>query len=178
MTWQLDSSHSHIGFAVKHLMVATVRGEFGSYTGTLQLDTDDLTKSHVTAEIDASSISTRDEKRDEHLRSADFFDVANHPKITFKSTRIESAGGQNFKLIGDLTIRGTTKEVTLDAEYSGIAKDPWGNTKSGFEITGAINRSDFGLTFNAALETGGVLVGEKVKLQIEVEVLQVAPVAV
>ena len=176
MTWTIDNSHSHVGFAVKHMMIATVRGEFRSYKAELALDLDDLTRSTVTAEIDVASIDTREAQRDDHLRSADFFDAATHPTMRFESRRIERAG-EDYRLIGDLTIRGTTREVVLDAEFAGIHKDPWGNTRTGFTITGAVNRKDFGLTWNAALETGGVLVGEKVKLDLTLEaILQQAPV--
>lgn len=179
MSWQLDPSHSHVGFAVKHLMVSTVRGEFRTYTGTLELDPADLTRSRVTAEIDVASIDTREEKRDEHLRSADFFDAEHHPKITFESTRIERVDDETFRVVGNLTIRGNTREVTLEAEYAGIQKDPWGGTRTGFSLSGQIDRREFGLTWNAALETGGLLVGEKVKLQIEVEAQRVeVPAAV
>jgi polyisoprenoid-binding protein YceI len=178
MTWQIDNSHSHVGFSVKHMMIATVRGEFKAYTGTLALDTDDITQSVITGEIDIASIDTRELKRDEHLRSADFFDAETYPKMTFKSKRIEQVDGNDYRIVGDLTIKGTTKEVVLDAEYAGIHKDPWGNTRTGFSLTGTIDRKDFGLGWNAALETGGVLVGEKVKLSLDVEaVLQEAAVS-
>lgn len=178
MTWQIDASHSHIGFSVKHMMIATVRGQFKTYTGSLELNTEDLTRSSLSGEIEVSSIDTREPQRDDHLRSADFFDAANHPKILFKSTQIEQVEGNEFRITGDLTIRGVTKEIVLEAEYAGIHKDPWGNTRTGFTVTGSLNRKDFGLSWNAALETGGVLVGEKVKLELEVEaVLQQAPVA-
>ena len=177
MTWQLDSSHSTVGFSVKHMMIATVRGQFQRYTADLAIDLDDITRSQVSAEIEVASIDTREAKRDEHLRSGDFFDAAGHPTITFVSRRIERAGGDDYRLIGDLTIRGTTREVVLEAEFAGVHKDPWGNTRTGFTVTGAVDRKDFGLTWNAALETGGVLVGDKVKLSLDLEaVLQEAPV--
>lgn len=177
MTWQLDASHSHIGFSVKHMMIATVRGQFQTYTGTLELNTEDITKSVITGEIDVASINTREPQRDDHLRSADFFDAATYPTISFKSTKIEQVDGNEYRITGDITIHGVTKEIVLDAEYAGIHKDPWGNTRTGFTATGSLNRKDFGLNWNAALETGGVLVGEKVKIELEVEaVLQQAPV--
>ena len=179
MPWQIDASHSHVGFSVKHMMIATVRGEFKSYTGTLELDTNDVTQSVITGEIDVASIDTREEKRDEHLRSADFFDAATYPKMTFASRRIERLEGNEYRIVGDLTIRGITREVVLDAEYAGIHKDPWGNTRTGFSLSGQIDRKDFGLSWNAALETGGVLVGEKIKLTLDIEaVLQEAAVPV
>lgn len=178
MAWQLDASHSHVGFSVKHMMVSTVKGQFKNYTGTLAIDEADLTKSVISGEIEVASIDTRDNGRDDHLRSADFFDVANHPTIGFVSKRIEAKGGNEYTVYGDLTIRGITHEVALEAEYHGLAKDPWGGTRTGFSISGTINRKDFGLVWNAALETGGVLVGEKIKLDLEIEaILQQAPVA-
>jgi polyisoprenoid-binding protein YceI len=177
MTWQIDNSHSHIGFSVKHMMIATVRGEFKAYTGTLALDTDDLTQSVFTGEIAIASIDTREPKRDEHLRSADFFDAETYPTMTFKSTRVEQVDGNEYRIVGDLTIKGITKEVVLEAEYAGIHKDPWGNTRTGFTANATLDRKDFGLSWNAALETGGVLVGEKVKLSLDIEaVLQEAAV--
>ena len=123
-------------------------------------------------------IDTREAKRDEHLRSADFFDAANHPKILFQSTKIEHVDGNEYKVTGDITIRGVTKEIVLDAEYAGVHKDPWGGTRTGFTVTGSLNRKDFGLSWNAALETGGVLVGDKIKLELEVEAVQQVPAAV
>ncbi|MDB5096394.1 MAG: hypothetical protein JWM80_815 [Cyanobacteria bacterium RYN_339] len=178
MTWQIDASHSHVGFSVKHMMIATVRGTFNAYTGTLELDGTDLTKSKITGEIDVASIDTREAKRDEHLRSADFFDAENHPKIVFASKKIELVSGNEYKVTGDITIRGVTREIVLDAEYAGIHKDPWGGTRTGFTVTGSLNRKDFGLSWNAALETGGVLVGDKIKLELEVEAVQQVPAAV
>ena len=178
MPWQIDNSHSHVGFSVKHMMIATVRGQFHAYTGTLELDAADLTRSRIAGTIEVASIDTKEAKRDEHLRSADFFDVEHFPKITFESRRIERVEGDEYRVVGDLTIRGVTKEVVLDAEYAGIHKDPWGNTRTGFSAKGAIDRKDFGLTWNAALETGGVLVGDKVKLSLELEVVQQVPAAV
>lgn len=178
MTWTIDNGHSHVGFSVKHMMIATVRGEFRAYETELALDLDDLTRSRVAATIDVASIDTREPKRDEHLRSADFFDAANFPTMRFESRRIER-NGEDYKVVGDLTIRGETREVVLDAEFAGVHKDPWGGTRTGFTLSGAVNRKDFGLSWNAALETGGVLVGEKVKLDLTLEaVLQQAPVAV
>jgi len=177
MIWQIDNSHTHVGFSVKHMMVATVRGEFKQYTGTLELDPSDLALSKVSGEIEVASLDTREANRDQHLRSSDFFDAEQFPKITFASRRIERLDEENYRVIGDMTIRGVTRQVTLEAEYSGIHKDPWGGTRTGFVVRGAIDRKDFGLTWNAALETGGVLVGEKVKLELDVEVvLQTAPV--
>jgi polyisoprenoid-binding protein YceI len=168
-TWNIDTSHSAVHFTVRHLVIAKVRGVFGTFSGQIQLDPDDLSKSSVKVEIDAASIDTKEEKRDAHLRSADFLDVENHPKLTFVSKRVEAAGGKISKAIGDLTLHGVTKEVTLEIEDSGRAKDPWGNEKAAFEAKTRINRTDFGLKWNAALETGGVLVGEHVDISIDVE---------
>jgi polyisoprenoid-binding protein YceI len=169
MTWKIDASHSHVGFSVKHMMIATVRGQFETYSGTLELDAEDLTRSKLSGEIEVASINTREAARDEHLRSADFFDAANHPTIRFQSTRIEHVEGNEYKVTGDITIRGVTRPIVLDVEYAGVHKDPWGGTRTGFTVTGSLNRKDFGLTWNAALETGGVLVGDKIKLELEIE---------
>lgn len=176
MDWKIDPVHSHVGFAVKHMMIATVRGEFRSYSGTISLDPDDPTRSHVTGEIDVASLHTRDETRDTHLRSAEFFDVDHYPTIAFESRRIERIAGDRYRVIGDLTIRGVKREVTLEAEFAGIRKDPWGATRAGFAITGSVDRKEFGLTWNAALEAGGFMVGDQVKIDIDAEaVLQAVP---
>lgn len=178
MPWNLDPAHSRIGFSVKHMMVSTVRGEFKSYSGSLHLDTEDFTRSSVEGEIEVASIDTGLADRDNHLRANDFFDAPTFPKITFKSTRIERKGDDEYVVYGNLTIRGVTQEVALDVETSGIHKNPWGQTVTGFSATGTINRKDFGVNFNAPLETGGVLVGEKVKLELDIEAALVeAPVA-
>ena len=168
-TYEIDSAHSTAGFSVRHMMVTNVRGQFGKVTGTLNLDEKDITKSTVEAVIDASTINTNEPKRDEHLRAPDFFDVAKYPTITFKSTRVEKAG-ENLKVTGDLTMHGVTKPVTLTAEgFTTEAKDPWGNIKRGGVATTKINRKDFGLTYNAVLETGGVAVGEEVAITLDLE---------
>ena len=166
-TWQLDASHSSIGFSVKHLMIATVKGSFGKFEASFSGKEDDLGKSSVTVNVDASSIDTSNDQRDAHLRSPDFFDVAQFPAITFASKRIEGNAFGDFKLVGDLTIRGVTKEVVLDASFEGRAKDPWGNSRLGYTAKGKINRADFGLTWNQALEAGGVVVSEDVKISVE-----------
>ena len=174
-TWEIDSAHSSAQFSVRHLMVSNVRGEFGKVTGTVVYDGKDIGKSTVEATIDASTISTRDEKRDGHLKSPDFFDVAKYPTITFKSTKVEKAGKDKLKVIGDLTIHGVTKQATLNVDGPSAAqKDPWGNEKSGAEATTKINRKDFGLTWNKALESGGVVVGEEVTITLDVELLKKA----
>jgi polyisoprenoid-binding protein YceI len=169
MSWSIDTVHSHVGFAVKHMMVSTVRGQFKSYSAKLRLDPKDFTRSKFEGEIDVASVDTNNADRDAHLRTNDFFDVANHPKITFKSTRIELKDGGEYAVTGDLTIRGVTRPVTLDVEFSGTSKNPYGKTVAGLSATGTINRKDFGVAFNAILETGGVAVAEKVKLEVEVE---------
>jgi polyisoprenoid-binding protein YceI len=178
MPWTIDKAHTRIGFSVKHMMVSTVHGEFKSYSGTIELDAQDLTRSRVSGEIEVASIDTGNSDRDNHLRANDFFDAPNHPTISFRSTRLERLSSDTFKVFGDLTIRGVTREVELEAEYAGQHKNPWGKTSTGFTVTGTINRKDFGMDFNMPLETGGLLVGEKVKIQLDIEaVLEEAPVA-
>ena len=169
MTWTLDTVHTHVGFAVKHMMVSTARGQFKSYTGTFNLDPTDFTKSSVEGEIDVASIDTNNPDRDNHLRTNDFFDVANHPKILFKSTGIKSKGEGEYVVTGDLTIRGVTKSVDLDVEFGGVAKSPYGFQVAGITARGTIDRKDFGVSFSAPLETGGLLLADKVKIEIEAE---------
>lgn len=175
-TWEIDTAHSSAQFSIRHLMVSNVRGEFGKVTGTVVYDAKDPKKSTVEASIDVNSINTREEKRDAHLKAPDFFDVAKFPAITFKSKKVEPAGKGKMKIIGDLTIHGVTKTVTLDAEGPATeVKDPWGNVKSGAVATTKINRKDFGLGWNKALETGGVVVGEEVSITIDIELTKKAP---
>ncbi|HEX4334923.1 MAG TPA: YceI family protein [Polyangiaceae bacterium] len=173
MTWQLDNVHTHIGFTVKHMMVTTVRGQFRSYTGKVNLDPTDFTRSTFEGEIDVASIDTGNGDRDNHLRSNDFFDAPNHPKITFKSTSIEKKEDTEYVVNGQITIRGVTKPIALEVDYLGTSKNPYGKTVAGFSARGTLNRKDFGVAFNAVLETGGVAVGEKVKLEADVEVVSV-----
>jgi polyisoprenoid-binding protein YceI len=173
-TWTIDASHSEVGFAVKHLMISTVRGRFAAVQGTVQYTEGDFSQATVDVTIDAASIDTREDKRDAHLRSADFFDVEQYPSLRFVSRRVQAISGASFELVGDLTIRDVTREVTLKAEFEGAQKDPWGNQKSGFTATTKISRTDFGLTWNAALETGGVLVGDEVKISLDVQLLKTA----
>ena len=168
-TWAIDPSHSLVEFGVKHMMFATVKGRFAGVRGRIDLNEADPAQSSVEVEIDAASIDTRDEKRDAHLRSADFFDAESHPVLTFKSTRVEPAGPDKLRITGDLTIRGITREVTLDATVNGRGVTPWGNEVAGYSAETQINRKDYGLGWNAALESGGVLVGDTVKISIEVE---------
>lgn len=170
-TWDIDTSHSAIHFWVRHLVISKVHGRFAKWSGTVQLDEQDLAASRVEVKIDAASIDTQVADRDAHLRSADFLDVANHPELTFASKRIEKQG-DGYRVVGDLTIRGVTREVALEAEFAGLAKDPWGNQRAGFSARTSLDRRDYGLVWNAALETGGVLVGEKVEISIELEAVK------
>jgi polyisoprenoid-binding protein YceI len=174
VTYTIDPVHSTAGFKVRHLMVANVRGEFCGVSGTVVFDADTPRNSRVAARIDASAIHTRDEQRDAHLKGADFLDVEKYPEMTFVSKEISGGDGE-WKVTGDLTLHGVTKEVTLDVEGpASEAKDPWGNVKSGVSATTRINRKDFGLVWNAALETGGVLVGEEIAITLELELLRTA----
>lgn len=171
-TWNLDATHSQVEFAVKHMMFTTVRGRFADVTGTVTLDAADPERSSVEVTIGAASLDTRVADRDAHLRSGDFFDVEAHPAITFRSRRVEgsiSDEGDRFRIVGDLTLRGVTREVTLDATFEGTGTDPWGNTRSGFSAAASVDRRDFGLTWNQALEAGGVLVGHEVKIELQVQ---------
>lgn len=172
MAWQIDTAHSAVHFTVRHMMISNVRGEFQKLEGTINFDEEHPENTTVDIRIDASSINTREAQRDAHLRSADFLDVENHPYITFKSTRVERTGDLTAKLYGDLTIRGVTKPVVLDVEHTGIVTNPWGNLSAGFEASTKINRKEWGLTWNQALEAGGVLVGDEIKINIEVELVK------
>ncbi len=174
MIWQIDFAHSEINFTVRHMMISKVRGQFESFSGTVNFDEQNPTNTTVDITVDLKSINTREEQRDNHLRSADFFDVENYPVMTFKSKRVEQISENEGRLVGDLTIRGLTKEVVLDVDYAGQAASPWGTTSAGFSASGKINRKDWGLTWNQALETGGVLVGEDIKIDIELELVKQA----
>jgi polyisoprenoid-binding protein YceI len=167
-TWKIDPAHSHVEFAIKHMMISTVKGRFSDVAGEIRLDEANLPNSRVDIDVNVASIDTREHQRDTHLRSADFFDVEKFPKMTFRSTRLEGTLDE-LKLTGDLTIHGVTRPVTLDVTHEGRGKDPWGGERIGFSATGKIKRSDFGLTWNAALETGGFLVGDDVKISVDVE---------
>lgn len=170
--WAIDPTHSEIGFKVKHMMFTNVSGKFATYDATITTEDNDFTKSAIDFSADVASISTNNTDRDNHLKSPDFFDVENHPKLTFVSSSFIKIDDENYELTGDLTLHGVTKAVKLATELSGIMKDPWGNTKIGLNISGKINRKDWGLNWNSALEAGGVLVGEDVKLNIELQLLQ------
>jgi polyisoprenoid-binding protein YceI len=168
--WDIDPAHSTVGFSVRHMMISTVHGSFAKYSGALSIDDGDVSKSTAHIEIDASSITTGNDKRDEHLRSADFFDVAHFPKLVFDATHVERRGPAAFALNGNLTIKNITHPVILDVTgLTGEVKDPWGATRRGATATTKINRKDFGLNWNKALETGGVVVGDEVTIQLEVE---------
>jgi polyisoprenoid-binding protein YceI len=166
-TWRIDADHTQVWFSVRHMMFATVTGQFPGVSGEVKLNEQDLSKSSIDVQLDAATVDTRSEQRDAHLRSGDFFDVENHPQLTFVSRRVESVGGSKYRITGDLTIRGTTREVVLDAEETGRGTDPWGQEKLGFTASTAIDRKDFGLTWNQALEAGGVLVSDEVKITID-----------
>ena len=172
-TWSIDPDHSNIGFKVKHLMVSNVNGNFGKHSGTVTINDKDITKSKIEITIDTNSLNTNVQKRDEHLRSADFFDVAKYPTMTFASKKVAKAGKNKLKVTGDLTLHGVTKEVVLDVEGpSKESKDPWGNIRKGAAATTKINRKDFGLIWNKSLETGGVLVGDQIIINLEVEMIK------
>jgi polyisoprenoid-binding protein YceI len=170
--WVLDPAHSEILFKVKHMMIANVRGEFRKFNAEASSNGIDLIGSSVKADIDASSIFTNANDRDTHLKSGDFFDVENHKELTFTGTSYTKADEDKYLLKGDLTIKGVTKEVVFDVEFGGVNKDPWGNEKAGFSLNGKINRKDFGLNWNTALEAGGLLVGEEVKISAEVQLVK------
>lgn len=165
--WVLDPSHSEVTFKVKHLMISNVKGEFKNFEGLI--NGEDFTNATISAKIKAESIHTNDTERDNHLKSEDFFEVEKFPEITFKSTSLKKVSDDDYKLIGDITIKGITKEISLDTEFGGFMKDPYGNEKAGFSMNGKINRKDFGLNWNAALEAGGVLVGNDIKISAEVQ---------
>jgi polyisoprenoid-binding protein YceI len=172
-TWQIDPAHTEVGFSVKHLMISTVRGRFAGVKGTIVFDEVNPASSSAEVEIDTATIDTRAEQRDAHLRSADFFEVEKYPTMTFRSRRVERLGNGRYRIIGDLTIRDVTREVVLDATDEGRGRDPWGGDRLGFSATTTIDRSDFGLTWNQALETGGVLVSNEIKISIDIEAVRV-----
>src|SRR5689334_822600 len=169
MSWQLDTGHTYIGFTGRHLMVATVRGEFEKFSGTIEFDEQDITRSKADIQIEADSVNTRNAQRDEHFRSADFFDVEHYPYITFESKRIVMKDEHHGQLIGDLTIRNITKEVILDGEYSGVSQTPWNTYSAGFSLRGKVNRKDWGLNWNMVLAGGGLVAGDEINLTIDLE---------
>lgn len=171
-TWNIDPAHSAVHFKVRHMMIANVRGEFEDFTGMVDFDPENPVATKVDIAIDAASINTREEQRDGHLRSPDFLNAEEYPHITYKSKRVEVLSDDTARLTGDLTIRDVTREVPLEVEYAGMAQSPWGTTSAGFTATTTINRKDWGLTWNQALETGGVLVGDDIKIDIELEIVK------
>jgi|SRR5690554_3542187 polyisoprenoid-binding protein YceI len=171
MDWVVDKAHSKIGFTARHMVVSQVHGQFDSFNVTAQSNGENFEDSAVQVEIDAASVNTGIADRDNHLRSADFFDVEKYPKITFKSKSLKVVDEENFKLVGDLTIKDVTKEVELDVEYGGKVKDPWGNNRVGFRLTGKLDRFDFNLKWNNLIETGGAVVGKTIKLDIDIELI-------
>lgn len=173
-SYTLDTAHTRLGFVARHAMVTKVRGAFNTFEGTATIDGEDPANSSVSVTIDVASIDTRQPQRDEHLRSNDFLDIPNFPQITFVSTAIAHLGGSDFEVTGDLTIKGVTRQVVLPLEFTGSAQDPFGNTRVGFEGTLPIQRSDYGITWNAALETGGVLVSDKITLEFEISAIKSA----
>ncbi len=172
--WQLDGVHSSVNLTVRHMVISKVRGRFTKWNAKLALDPADLTRSSVEVEIDASSIDTGVADRDNHLRSADFLDVQKYPALRYKSRRVEALSPERLRIVGDLTIRNVTREVALEVEYGGQGKDPWGNQRAGFTATASLNRKEFGLTWNQALETGGVLVADRVDVEIELQAIKQA----
>lgn len=174
MGYQLDKQHAEVGFSVKHLMIATVKGKFKTFDATVDFDPANVASSKVEATVDVASIETHEAQRDGHLKSPDFFDVASFPKLSFESNRIEALGGDRYRVYGNLTIRDVTREVVLESEFSGRAKDPWGNDRVAFTAKASIERSDFGLKWNQALETGGVVVGERVEIELDVQAVKAA----
>jgi len=169
-TWSVDPAHSTVGFVARHLVISKVRGSFRTFSGTVTIAENPLASS-VTASVDMNSVDTADENRDGHLRGADFFDVENHPVMTFVSSGVV-ADGSDYTLKGDLTIKGVTRPASFDLEVSGVSPDPWGGTRVGFSATTEINRKDFGLEWNVVMETGGVLVGEKIKIELDIQAVK------
>lgn len=172
--WSLDPTHSEIGFKVKHLMFTNVSGHFTSFTASAETEGDNFNNAKIDFSADTNSISTNNEQRDAHLKGADFFDAATFPVMNFSATKFTDKGDGEFELAGDLTMHGVTHPVKLNAEFGGIVKDPWGNTKAGFSLNGKLNRKDFGLNWNAVLETGGVMVSEEVKIHAEIQLVKQA----
>lgn len=172
ITWTIDPVHTQVEFGVRHLMITTVKGRFTGVTGTVRTDDQNPAADSVEVVIDATTVDTREPRRDAHLRSADFLDAEHFPTMTFRSTRVFDRSGESFKLAGDLTIHGVTRPVVLDVTTEGRAKDPWGGERAGFSATGKIKRADFGLTWNQALETGGWMVGDDVKITLDVQLVR------
>ena len=172
--WILDPTHSEIGFKIKHLMISNVSGSFKNFGGEVETEDADFSTAQINLSVDMASISTNNEQRDAHLRNSDFFEVETYPELTFHSTKVEKTGDDTFAVYGELTLKGVTKAIKLSVEYNGVTKDPWGNERAGFVVSGKINRSEFGVTFNSVLETGGLMLGEEVKVQAEVQLVKQA----
>ncbi len=162
--WALDPAHSELQFKIKHLMISTVTGQFNQFEGGIETEGNDFTTAKVHLHAEVSSISTNNEQRDAHLRTGDFFDAQKYPRLVFEGAHMEKTGEDEYRLHGTITMRGVSKKITLDAEFGGITSDPWGNTRTGFSVTGKINRQDFGISFGAVSETGGLLLGDEVKI--------------
>jgi polyisoprenoid-binding protein YceI len=174
MSWKIDPAHAQITFSVRHMMIMNVRGHFDKFTGEVYFDEQNPARSTVEVEIEAASLNTNEPKRDAHLKSADFLDVENYPYIVFRCKRVEVKDDRHGRIIGDLTIRGVTREVVLETGYLGMSQSPWGTTSAGFSAHTRINRKDWGLTWNVALETGGMLVGDEISIDIDVEIVKQA----
>lgn len=172
VTWNMDPTHSELGFKVKHMMVTNLSGKFTDFSVQASSDDDQFSNPAISFSAKIASVNTGQEQRDTHLRSPEFFDMEAHPEMTFKASKMEKISDENYKMHGDLTIKGVSKPVQLDVEFGGIGKDPWGNTKAGFTVNGKIKRSDFGLTWNAPLETGGVLVSDEVRINSEIQLVK------
>ena len=171
-TWKIDPAHSHVEFAVKHLMISTVKGRFGAVEGTVRTDDSNPARAEVEVTIDAASIDTREAQRDTHLKSADFFDVEKFPTLTFRGNHVTDVADDRFKVTGQLTMHGVTRDVTLEATSEGRGKDPWGGDRAGYSATTKIKRSDFGLIWNQVLEAGGFVVGDEIKISLDVELVK------
>jgi polyisoprenoid-binding protein YceI len=172
--WVVDPTHSELGFKIKHLMISNVAGTFSEYEATVETDNEDFSTAEIQATIKAASVSTHNKQRDGHLQNGDFFEVEKYPEIHFRSTRIEKRDHESFIVFGDLTLKGITKPVQLDVEYNGVTRDPWGGQRAGFTITGKITRSEFGLSFNSVLETGGLALSDEVKINSEIQLVKQA----
>jgi polyisoprenoid-binding protein YceI len=172
--WILDPTHSEIGFKIKHLMISNVSGSFKNFAAEVETEDADFSTAQINLSVDMTSISTNNEQRDAHLRNSDFFEVETYPELAFHSTKVEKTGDDTFAVYGELTLKGVTKPIKLSVEYNGVTKDPWGNERAGFVVSGKINRSEFGVTFNGVLETGGLMLGEEVKVQAEVQLVKQA----
>ena len=172
--WILDPTHSELGFKIKHLMISNVSGSFKAFQAEVETEDEDFTTAQISLTAEMASIFTNNEQRDTHLRTSDFFEVENYPELRFTSTKVERTDSDTFTVYGQLTLKGVTKPVTLNVEYSGVTKDPWGGERAGFIVTGKIRRSDYGVNFNATMETGGVVLGEEVKINSELQLVKQA----